>query len=329
MNGLITNNCCCDSSPCCGVGGSEPYWYNRYCFQLSQFTYLYRTCECRDPSNDCNDCPEPAGCVGCKECCREKEVTLCASGALFRNPLTGPSCPSDADGPTSTWYTLPESVCNTTPYQPPDYGSDEGGITSFYTTPPCDCSIAQNDRLTWIGRVRDEDVNGCCDQGDFDEPVNCTAGQAVIECVESACDTAAYPCCTLDPNATRTHYLKISIGLVREPWVECSCPDNVPVVTFTFAAQLGPRVGPHLAQWSLIHVTPMGDCLYPSGFLPCQEPECCDPANPDPCCASTCDDWECELCSPQTGRCVKCHEVMFQFPSITLTPYQNCVAPSC
>lgn len=333
MNGLITNNCCCDSSPCCGVGGDEPFWYNRYCFQLSKFRYLYRECECMDPLNDCNDCPEPANCVGCKECCREREIELCASGAIFRNPLNALDCPTTANDPTGTWFTTPDSVCNVTPYQPPNYSSSEGGVTSFYTTPPCDCTIAQNDRLTWIGRTRNESVSGCCDAGDFDEPVNCVAGQAIIECIEAPCDTVSYPCCTLDPNALRTHYFKISLGVVRAPWPECPCSENVPVLTFTFAAQLGPRIGPHMASWDLIHVTPLGDCLYPNGFLPCQEPECCNPDDPGPtfCCVNGCGEWGCEPCDGPnpTSRCKVCHDLLFEYPTITFSQYQNCIPPIC
>lgn len=338
MNGLITNNCCCDSSPCCGVGGSEPYWYNQYCFQLSQFQFLYRMCECNDFLDPCNRCAEPADCNAqiadpvtghppCIECCREIEVTLCASGALFRHPYSIPNCQTSAQYKTPEWA----SICSTSPYEPPNYDSSVGGVTSYYTSPPCDCVAAANDRLTWIGRVRNEDVNGCCDSGDYDEPVNCISGHAYIECEEAPCDTTSYPCCTLDPTAPRTHYLRLAIdpGLTYPPWGSCNCGGNTPSIEFTFAAQLGPEIGPHMASWTLIGVsgpyrTP---CLYPNGFLPCTIPECCDPSSPDPCCVGDCGEWSCELCAQ--GTCSTCVEASYSFPSITLTPYQNCVAPSC
>jgi len=323
------HRCCneCDDSGCCQVGNDPPLWLNRYCFQMSGFHYLYRRCECRDPVDGCQPCPENQACSGCVECCREKELTLCAYGALFRSPKSLPLCQSTADSPEDIWNAQPTSICNSGAYVPPNIDSSVGGVTSFYTSPPCDCSLAQNDRLTWIGRTRNEDVNGCCGEDDYDEPINCVSGRATIECVEDACDTVGYPCCDLDPALTRTHYLTLTFD--NAGWGSCSCPDTVPAIEFKFAAELGPRIGPHMATWRLIGVSGPYDCLYPTGFLPCTVPECCDPANPDACCVQDCTDFVCELCNPQVGRCTICHDLGYTFPTIQLFPYQNCTAPTC
>ena len=333
--GGVTRQCCCGGDPtdCCEAGGDDPYWFNRYCIQVTGFDYFYEECNCRDASNDCQDCPEPADCgEGCKACCRQEQLTLCAGGALFRSPLFHPgppgpeNCDTTADDPFREWGvdgTTP-SICDTSPYAPPNYDSSVSGQTSVYTSPPCDCTLAQNDRLRWKGVVRNETVTQCCDQDDYNEPIDCYAGQAVIECAESSCDTAVYPCCQFSQSKTRLHYLKVSTQPVWGAWGECSCSEYLPPITFIWAAELGPFVGPHLAKWTLIGVEFFGQCQVAQvGLLPCQEPECCLGS----CCDTSCEGFQCELCDSGQGTCRNCRDETYQFPNVQLFVYQSCEAP--
>lgn len=346
----MSHHKCCSTCPtgCCQVGGDSPYWQNRYCFQLTVFGYLHKECQCNDYLDPCERCAEAGDCDAvnndpvtghppCVECCREREIRICASGALFRTPHSISGCSTTSDAPDTLW----SSICGAGTYSPPNIGSSVGGVTSFYSSPPCDCSIAQNDRVTWIGSNRDEDINGCCDADDFDESINCVSGQAVIECADDDCDRTRFPCCNL--TASRTHYLKISLhtaGSTEVAYNGCTCGNvsSLPDLRFVFAAELSRNVGPHLATWRLIGIEEItnrstgtytqfdGDCNFaPLGQLPCNEPNCCD-TPPGPCCGD-CSEWTCSICSPTS--CGSCYEASFDYPKVQLLTYQNCTAPTC
>lgn len=323
MNGLITNNCCCEQGDCCQVSGPEPYWYNRYRFNLiGSFVHELVEGECQYAVNPCGRCPEPADCgEDCVPCLQRTYEQATASGVIYRHPIFHPgppgpaNCDTTATNPDIEWWLGNPNICTSAPYTPPNYDHTVGGITSNYLSAPCDCELAGNDRVLWTGQRGHEDVSGCytgCPGYEFyDEQISCF-GNAHLRCNETSCQfpdgngIPQYPCCSSSPDDTRYHHFTVTTGAWNDVGATCDC--GAFSTKLVFAARLGPTLGPHLATWELVFAG--------TADSPCNDLPAC---GVDPCC-DDCAGFECGLCPQGQGSCNLCRTLTRGYPTIEFIP---------
>jgi hypothetical protein len=275
--------CCTPGDPsCCEQAGLS--WWNRYCLYLEPTTYYRLWCDCGpcdDQSTGCEDCTQ-----GGYFCCREEEFNFCVRGALFRIPLETGTCET-AQSP-ATYNPCPD------PWVAPDWGVEEGGINSHYSspyvvpsTPPapqtCKCATAPAAaRIRYQCHYRLENYAGdeCTYTQDgntypleeFDETY-VVEGKATLFCTTGEC-SVSYVCdCDGVVWPTPTHILQI------EP---CETPaTGLPTPpTLIYYASLDNKTPPHLATWTLGRIngykaSDYCDLEQPFGTSPnwCTDPE--------------------------------------------------------
>jgi hypothetical protein len=378
MNGIVTSNCCCDKT-CCNVSG--PSWANRYCFQMSGYEATYEWKECRSNyvhpdygARYCENVPEQgadtdAECEANSAVChRRLRMTACAKGAVFRgNPVHGGCCtgdclttcpggPANGIGDPSCWswedvyhpngYLLRPGVCDKPTWVPPDI--TPVGCDSNYESPPCDCTIAENDRATVKGVVQDLDLSGVCqvlgplapdglgrlcvDMEETDEPYECFAS-AFMWCVSEDNVACSWDqeCSSQYPAALRRHYFKILLGPAVVLGGSCTeCPAMADV-EFMFEADLGPDTPPDQATWTCIKAP-----VYCADRL-CDTADCGDTYPDEECGIRHCDNWTAcysnadntgDGCGNQDLYCYGCvGPATIVAPTLTFLPYQNCTYP--
>ena len=237
---------CCECQPgepsCCEQAGGS--WWNRYCVKMQSARYYWLQCDCQACDN------QPISCEECVEdgyfCCGETEFNVCISGALFRRPYTDGLC--DAEQTNSAYTPCPD------PWVAPDWGVEEGGVNSYYSSPSDDLNLPPGGcdlcldaptaaRIRFHCNYRREGYAGTCTDDDIDESY-VIEGKASLYCANPPSECEVLCSCDEDSLPAPTHILKI------EPCEDAPTGLATPP-TFIWYANLDNKTPPHLATWTL------------------------------------------------------------------------------